>query len=164
MKEITESGMTFLVDEKKCFHIEKSIFVNSFDGMAKCEFVELREDSSLKLVEAKTSFSNPGNPNDFFKNIQDIVRKFYDSILIVNAVLLRHDSNMDIPIEYKHIDLKKAEYFFYLVIKNHQQAWLPPVSDALKQKMKPIFRLWNIPDVSVKVFNEDSARNKGLIR
>ena len=167
MRVIKESGMSFPVDELKSFHIEKSSFVNSLDGMAKCEFISLTKSPEIVFVEAKTSFSKPKNVNDYAENIQEIVRKFNDSVQIVNAILLRHKDKLDnigVPKVYEHIDRSTIGYRFYLVIKEHKDDWLIPISDDLKSKMKTIFRLWNIPDTSLKVLNEDMARRKGLIK
>lgn len=167
MMEIIESGMAFRVDEKKTFLMEKSVFLDSINGKSKCEYITLSNEAELSIVEAKTSFSNSKNKNDFDANIQEIEKKFDDSILILNTVLLRHSEKIHeigIPESFKKIDLRKVEYKLYLVIKNHQASWLASVSDDLKSKMKSIFKLWGIADSSLKVLNEDLARKVGLIK
>ena len=161
MREIQESGMRFVVDENRTFFMEESAFVGQLAGMSKCEFVTMYANGELSSVEAKTSFSNPDNASGFEQNISDIVRKFMDSLQIVNAVALRHEDILPKPMRAEKLDA--VNYKFYLVIKNHQSDWLQPVSDILKSRLKTFFRLWNIPDTSIKVLNEPLARRKGLI-
>ena len=57
--------------------------------------------------------------------------------------------------------LKQVKYSFVLIIKKHDLSWLPPVSDALKSSMRHVLKLWNIPDVYLKVMNEKMALDAG---
>lgn len=163
MMIVEESGMQFEVDESKTFLMEKSVFFGQLSGMSSCEFVTLDNNSKLAMVEAKTSFSNPNNTVDFQTNVSEIVAKFHDSMEILNAILIRHKKGI-VPETVENVNPKNADYLFYLVIKNHDKSWLPPVSDALKSGMKVMFKIWNIKDTSLKVLNEPMARQKGLIQ
>lgn len=163
MMVVEESGMLFEVDENKTFLIEKSGFFSQLSGMSSCEFIMLDGNSKLSMVEAKTSFSNPNNKVDFQANITEIEAKFHDSLEILNAILIRHKNGI-MPQSIEAVNMKTTDYLFYLVIKNHSKSWLPPVSDALKRQMKALFKVWNIKDTSLKVMNEQMAKQRGLIK
>lgn len=163
MTGVQESGMTFPVEDTKTFFIEQSPFVSSLSGLQKCEFATITNGAKIQLVEAKTSFSKPDNSVDFEKNVGEIVGKYKDSLSVINAMLLRHPAESSIA-PLKGINQRTTEYEFALVIKTLPVQGLPPVMDALKSKMKPYLKLWNVEDKAVRVFNESTARKFGLIK
>ncbi|MCF0206810.1 MAG: hypothetical protein HUK15_05220 [Bacteroidales bacterium] len=165
---IQESGMTFLVDSEALYHIEKTIFYTNLpDGIKRPEFLMLQCDGVLAFVEAKTSLPNPKiNGIRFNDSCSEICDKFNNALLLFNSTHLKRkgdDAYNELKYKFKKIGLSNATYRFYLVIKNSQKDWLPPVSDKLKQKMQNLLICWGIEDTAIKVLNEEMARNKGLI-
>lgn len=167
MKEIEESGMKFSVNVANSFLIEKSDFVQGLGGMSKCEFISIN-DKEVRFVEAKTTFSNPNNnKGNFDENIREVVSKFDGSIQILHGILVRHPNERKIygiPDSMASMDQSDIRYVLYLVIKNHKDEWVLNVSNELKSKLKTICKLWRIQDSDIKVFNENFARQKGLIK
>ena len=160
---VRESGMEFPVDDTKTFFIEESSFVDKLSGFQRCEYLTLVNNSRVNMVEAKTSFAKPNNKQDFEEDIQEIVDKYRDSLQIFNALLLRHPSE-SLAAPLTGINLRNVEYVLVFVIKSLPKEGLPPIMNALKSRMKSVLKLWNIPDSSVKVFNEDKARLCNVIR
>ena len=167
VKRISESHMTFVVDEDATFEIEKADCINRMQGVKIVEFVSLLGDTTVSFVEAKTSAPNPEGfePTKFPLYIKDIIEKFQNSIALMNvaAIKRRRDIYEILPMAMQEFQWAKAQYKLYLVIKNHRKEWLFPVSDALKKGMKPILKCWGIPDSNLKVINEDIARERQLI-
>ena len=166
-RRIIESGMAFVVDDDATFEIEKAECVNRMSGVKTVEFVSLMRDSTVRVVEAKTSAPNPegAKPEEFPVYIKNIIEKFQNSITLMNvAAIKRREDIYDIlPLAMQAFHWGKAKYKLYLVIKNQRVEWLSPVSDALKKEMKPILKCWGILDSDLKVVNEDIARNLHLI-
>ena len=79
-----------------------------------------------------------------------------------NATILRHEGE-NMPVHVKNVDLSEAHYSFILVIYGHKIEWLPPLMDALKSRLRHTLKLWNIPDVAVKVMNERMALDHKII-
>lgn len=62
------------------------------------------------------------------------------------------------------VNLETIGYRLILIIRKHENKWLPPVSDAVKQKLRPFLRLWNIKDTNIKVINESIAKEENIIK
>lgn len=153
-----ESGMKFSFEEDKVYRIEKSSLVADIQLKATECVVSISDN--LVFIEAKTSAPRPQTREDFDIYIQDITDKFADSIKYLNAVMLRHQEE-NLPEQIANKSLKQVKYSFVLIIKKHELSWLPPVSDALKSSMRHVLRLWNVPDVCLKVMNERMALDAG---
>ena len=158
MVTFEESGMTFSFEEDKMYRIEKSGLLA--DVQLKATECVVSISDKLVFVEAKTSAPRPQSKEDFDVYIQDITDKFADSVKFLNAVMLRHQEEK-LPKQIADKNLKEVKYSFVLIIKKHELAWLPPVSDALKSSMRNVLNLWNVPDVSLKVMNERMAMDAG---
>ena len=60
--------------------------------------------------------------------------------------------------------IQQRRFCFILIIKGHQEAWLPPLQDALKKALKPLTKIWNLPPTAVVVLNDTLAQERGLIQ
>ena len=158
MVTFEESGMTFSFEEDKMYRIEKSGLLA--DVQLKATECVVSMSDKLVFIEAKTSAPRPQSKEDFDVYIQDITDKFADSVKFLNAVMLRHQEEK-LPKQIADKNLKEVKYSFVLIIKKHELSWLPPVSDALKSGMRNVLKLWNVPDVSLKVMNERMAMDAG---
>ncbi|MDO8930628.1 MAG: hypothetical protein Q7W54_16775, partial [Bacteroidota bacterium] len=61
------------------------------------------------------------------------------------------------------VDLGNIPFKITLVIKGHKTEWLPPLKDALQQKLLPFCKTLNLTPNPVLVLNDQMARAKGLI-
>ncbi len=116
----------------------------------------------MVFVEAKSSSPRQQNAEKFEEYVEDIADKFVHSLTFYNAVRLRH-SEEELPHNIGKVDLHRAHYSFVLVIHGHPISWLPPLMDALKNKMRNALRLWHINDSDVKVINDETALASHLI-
>ena len=162
MVEFEESNMTFAYPEEDLYRIEKSQLLAALQFKA-CECL-VKKGSDILLLEAKSSSPRQDtSPDKFEEFIGDIGKKFFDSLLLYNAVLLRHKDE-DMGVNLLHVDLKKAKYKLYLIVSGHKREWLPPLMDALKRELKLTLKLWQIDDTAVKVINKEIAQKRGLVR
>lgn len=169
---IVESGMTFgPYPEGDCFYIEKSqIYQKIHDGVKIAEFLLLYRKTKnsqpiIWMIEAKSSSPRPENKGDLEKYIGEIREKFLNALLLFTAMNLhRHDSFSEYPQKFQKLDLQKTNIRFILIIKGHQDDWLPPLQEALGKTLKPIVKLWKLPPSSVAVFNDTLAQEYGIIQ
>lgn len=165
MITINESGMSFGPFDDSCvFWAEKSKLYKKV-GKNKVKTVEfvLAEDNKLQFLEAKSSSPKPtrDSTTKFDDFINEIFLKFLHSInLYYSGILGRHETSNDIPEEIKGIDNQEISIKFILVIKGHEIDWLPPIQEALDQKMVPISAIWNS---NVAVINDTMAEKYKLI-
>lgn len=169
-KTINESDMAFgPYPDDDCFELEKSACYKKINegagGIKIPEFALLFRNAdsqiiSINLVEAKT---NAPREHDVF--IEDIRQKLNNGIcLILGLKLGRHpDHAEDLPQGFRQLNLRE-EIKLILVVKNHQAGWLPPLHDKLTKALKPIIKTLNLKPNCVKVFNEEKARQNGLIQ
>jgi len=164
---IIESGMKFdPYPEGHCFYIEKSeTYLKIQEGVKIAEFLLLhsQDESIVWIVEAKQSSPRPENQK-FDGFILEIQEKLTNALtLTVTTCLKRHSTYEELPNSFQTLDLKKASFRLILVIKGHQEAWLPPLQDALKKALKPTIKTWNLSATSVVVLNEAMAKSQELI-
>ncbi len=161
---INESGMSFHIEDKNTYQIEKSRFVTSLNGYHKVDFVTLSPDKRfIVLVEAKQSLAQ-NNSTELNHNLDEIMKKFHDTIEIINAINIRHNDRLEDELGgLASCNFSRVDYACYLVVKNRTDDSLPHLSDMLKSKLTPFFKCWNIHDRCIKVFNEEKARKKGII-
>lgn len=164
MITIRESGMAFgPYDERDIFEIEKSGLIRSIQpGVKSAEFV-LIKNGYLWIVEVKSSSPKPGNQEKFDSFIEEIHEKFANTFLVVNAAKIGRHNASEFPSSFGSMDIKKAQYKFFLVIKGHRTEWLPPLQDALQMVMNRLVKACNIAMPAVFVMNDTLAREKGLI-
>ena len=165
---IIESGMTFgPYPEGDCFYIEKSeTYQKIKEGVKIAEFLLLhsQDESIVWIVEAKQSSPRPENQPNFDAFILEIQEKLTHALtLSVATCLKRHSTYEELPNSFQTLDLEKASFRLILVIKGHQEAWLPPLQDALKKALNPTIKTWKLSATSVVVLNDTMARLQGLI-
>lgn len=161
MDKFEESGMMFSFPEEDIYRIEKSKFLVSVQ-MKACECI-VKRDNKILLLEAKSSSPRYDKSIErFHQFIDEIKKKFSDSLLFYNVMLLRHP-DLEIRGNLQSTDLKEAKYQFVLVFKAHKKEWLPPLLDALKKEMRCILRFWNIEDTAVKVMNKEMCTSCGIV-
>jgi hypothetical protein len=165
---IIESGMTFgPYPEGDCFYIEKSeTYQKIKEGVKIAEFLLLhsQDDSIVWIVEAKQSSPRPETQPNFDDFLLEIQEKLTNALtLSVATCLKRHSTYEELPNSFQTLDLEKASFRLILVIKGHQEAWLPPLQDALKKALNPTIKTWNLSATSVVVLNDTMARLQGLI-
>lgn len=152
--------MVFSFPDEDVYRIEKSPLLAEVQLKA-TECVVSRQNAVL-FIEAKSSSPRPQPEDKFDKFIDEITDKFTHSLTFYNAAILRHDG-AEMPTHVKNVDLREAHYSFILVIYGHKIEWLPPLMDALKSRLRHTLKLWNIPDVAVKVMNERMALDNQII-
>ena len=50
-----------------------------------------------------------------------------------------------------------------LVVNGHEDAWCPPLQDALAKALRATVKTWALKPTAVAVINEKTARAKGLV-
>lgn len=160
MVTFEESNMTFSFPDTDVYRIEKSPLMA--EVQLKATECIVNRQNTLLFIEAKSSSPKPLPADKFDKFIGEITDKFAHSLTFYNAAVLRHGGER-MPDKLKDVDLQNARYSFVLVIYGHQTEWLPPLMDALKSSMRHTLKLWNIPDVAVKVMNERMALDNKII-
>ena len=152
--------MTFMFPKEEVYRIEKSNLLAKVH--LKATECAVWRNGKIVFVEAKSSTPRPQKEEQFEQFICDITDKFVHSIIFYNAVMLRHQEEI-LPAAIRNVDLQTARYSFVLVIHGHKLEWLPPLMDALRSKMSDMLKLWNIPDIEVKVINDQIALDSHLI-
>ena len=170
-QSIFESGMTFgPYSDGHCFHIEKSAtYLKVRQGVQMAEFLLIRLDngkpSAVWVVEAKSSTPRPEtqpNFDDFIEEIRDKLTNAFS--LGVACCLRRHEAaNAELPEPFKKLNLSSTGFRLLLVVNGHQEAWLPPLHDALSKALHPIVKTWALPPTAVAVINDEIAKQYGLI-
>lgn len=168
---IIESSMTFgPYPDGYCFHIENSTAYQKVrDGVPMAEFLLLRSKNgnpySVWVVEAKSSAPQPGNKMSFDEYIEDIKGKLTNALSLGLAVCLKRHAAAatELPEPFKSLDLSVADFRLLLVIHGHQDAWLPPLKDALSKALRSTVKIWALSATAVEVINDSLARQYGLI-
>ncbi|MGM0694843.1 MAG: hypothetical protein ACQEUN_15745 [Pseudomonadota bacterium] len=168
---IKESGMTFgPYPEGQCFYIEKSSTYKSIEnGVKIAEFSLLHATKeatpTLWIVEAKSSSPRPETQPNFDDFIEEIREKLINAFSLSWASCLkRHKkAETELPKKIKELDLSNSGVRFILVIKGHEEGWLPPLQEALSLALLPTIKTWLFSPTAVAVMNEDIAIKHGLI-
>jgi len=168
---IVESGMTFgPYPDGRCFYIEQSnTYADIQQGVKMAEFLLLRaakeESPVLWVVEAKSGTPRPETQPSFDEFIAEIREKLVNAFSLGWASCLkRHQqAEAELPAPFKTLDLSQVGVRFVLVINGHQEAWLPPIQEALKKALHSTVRTWRFAPTSVAVINDELARQHGLI-
>jgi len=149
------------------FYIEESRIYKKNDKSFKiAEFILLSEDSQeIKIVEAKKSSPKPENTENFDSYLSDISEKLANTLnFYISLKIKRHPKGYDeMPVPLQNTDMGNLNFKLILVINGHPEAWLPPIKDALYQKLKSFCKIWNLSSDPVIVLNDKWARKFQLI-
>ena len=167
---INESGMQFgPYAEDCCFHIEKSsLYQRIQDNVLMAEFLFLREKPDRDIVfviEAKSS--SPRQESSTFDDyIESIREKLTNGLTLYLAARLSRHPNAQVQMSalFQNLDLSKTDFRLLLIINGHQEGWLPPLHDALREALRSTVKVWGLSATSVAVLNDDMARKMGLIQ
>ena len=169
--EFIESGMTFSFPDSDIFQIEKCPTYKSLNSSSKiCEcIVKQKEKNRLFIIEAKTSFSNPktNDGKNFDENVNDIIQKILNSITLYYGLLLNRPYQMKstLPKNLDFAAFSQRQYSIMpvLIISDFEEAWLPPVKDALNSCIKkyPFTKFLVLEDI--QVLNRQMAKDRKLI-
>ena len=173
---ITESGMEFgpfAPDE--CFHIEASRVDKAMQGGVKmAELLWLRTNNSISnnnpeiwIIEAKSSAPHPDNSSGKFEEFIDKIKKKLINALSLGlaSVLERHpQAEQELPCAFKTINLSRVQVKFVVVLKDHPDKALLPITRRLKKALLPTIKTWAFDPLSVITLNEALAREHGLIK
>ena len=168
---ISESGMSFgPFSASEIWQVETcALYKRIKEGVQIADFIVLRKRKEGQLVacivEAKSSSPRPGTQPNFDEFIEEIRSKVSNAFTLTVATRLdRFRGELtNLPDAFQRLDLKTANFTFVLIIKEHKEAWLEPIQNALVKAMKGLVKAWNLPGASVAVLNEKGAIGKGLI-
>lgn len=168
---IQESGLSFgPFDSDRCFPIEtsKTYAAIQNDGVKMAEFLWIKSEGQRRrvwIVEAKSSSPQPGNKQPFDKFIGELRDKLVNGLSLgMAAILGRHPKTEDeLPLAFKELELRSAEFLLLVVINGHADEWLPPLDDALNDALRTTIKTWALGANSVKVINDQMAIKHGLI-
>ena len=179
MLPIIESEMTFgPYPDGHCFAIEECATykkvnkgAKSGEGIKIAEFLLIRTDNNhlpvIWIVEAKKSTPSPNKQQDFDDFIEEIRQKLTNTFFLGMSMFLgRHKSTYDeFPEPFKSVDISIAKFKIVLVINGHNEAWLPPLQDAVYKAIYSTInkKIWNLSPDSVAVINDKMALQIGLI-
>lgn len=130
------------------------------------EFVflnQIGDGGQIWLVEAKQSSPHPGNLEDWNNYIGELKEKFENGLCLFIALCLKRYVDPNLSETMRTVNLTNIPFKITLVIKDHKLEWLPPLKDALQQKLLPFCRSFNLTFNPVLVLNDQMARQKGLI-
>jgi len=163
---IKESNMIFgEFDQDFCFEIEKSATYKKLQNYIKiADFLWLKPKKNKKqiwIIEAKESSPDPKNKEKFEQSINDICEKMINSLMLTLAMCLkRHSDWQELPLEFQKLDLTTIQFKCILVIKGHEEKWLPPLQDALKKQLQAPIKTFALDINGVVVINDEKAQKK----
>ena len=163
--EFVESFMKFSYADNDVFCIEKDPLIVETEGVKACECIVLISPN-VALIEAKASSPNPINIAQYNDFLDDIRRKFADSIRYFNDMksgIFGEEVRMRIPCNLLSCTKSPSEYHIYLIIHGHQLDWLGGLQDLLREELRDVIAAWNMKDSNVKAFNEEMALANNLI-
>ncbi|WP_318437723.1 hypothetical protein [Photobacterium leiognathi] len=166
MIEIEESGVVFgPFEDDSVFQIEKSKFLPRNVKPVEFAWIPPAGDK-LVLVEAKSSFSKPSNENDFNKNLHEIYTKLVDSLTILITTKVGRHSEIDheLPAQFQTLSWDEVTIHLRLVIPTFEKNWLPPITDALRVRLKHFLASFGISNMNFQVLNEELALKQKLLK
>ena len=76
----------------------------------------------------------------------------------------RHEgAEQELPASFATLDLSAVDVRFVLVIKDHEEEWLVPLANALRDVFHATVKTWNFQPLAVEVMNEALARKCNLV-
>jgi hypothetical protein len=168
MITVEESGMTFGPFSKNhFFHIEKSsVYLEIQNHVKMIEFIWHKHDESggqIWLVEAKKSSPHPGNRDDWENYLGELKEKFENGLSLFIALCLKRHTDSELHETIRAIDLEYIPFKLTLVLKGYKSEWVPPLKDALQQKLLPMCKSLNLILNPILVLNDEMALTIGLI-
>jgi hypothetical protein len=166
---VIESGMTFdAFDADRFVYWENSNLCKSFgEGFKTAEFIFIDNvnPERFNILEAKNSVPNPENPKSkesFLKYIRDVVIKFADTSKLFTSSLLHFkiDVNNELPPSFVSHNFVNPSMRYILVVNGAKKAWLRPVTEALRDKMKKEIKIWNAQVVAITA---EEAKHRGWV-
>ena len=160
---ITESGMKFKFDKQSFFRIEECPTLASMHERVEiCEFVSLFNDDVI-FVEAKSSFPDSKNPDDFEKNVASIVKKFQNSTQLFAAILVGRPFRVKtlLPEKLRPDSIKNCKWICYFIINGHEDEWLEDIDDEINARMNDLKKCFYIEQINV--LNDKFAKELKLI-
>lgn len=164
MDAFVESGMTFgPFNDADVFRIEKSKLLEKCAGTKTVEFIWKKKKTVMVFVEAKSSspIDREGNENKYRDFISEIKNKFINSFNLLEAGLYKRRTGYnEIPEGIRTADYSKIQFNFVLIIRGHEETWLPPLQRELEKELKTYRRIWGS---QVFVLNDKLARENSFI-
>ena len=169
MIEFEESGMRFIFDEKKSFHIEKSPVYRklSSSGIKSVECIVTRiyrKERNVLLIEAKQSTPNPRNYDGKLalrKFLEDVSKKNMDSLQLCYASL--HglwNTAEDLGVDLAEALRRDPKIKCVLIVKGYETEWCQKMKELLHAHMRDWLRLWK---ADIWVLTEAQARKFKLV-
>lgn len=168
---IVESGLRFgPYPRGRLFRIETSALHHAAgEGVKIAEFVLHRPGKGKKpariwVVEAKTSAPRPESTESFEAYLAAIRDKFRNTLdLTVAGALGRHGrAGKGLPARFRSRAAARAPVCFCLVVSGHQEAWLPPLKEALEKSLRVLARCWAFAAPFAVVLNDRLAIEHGI--
>lgn len=161
-----ESRITFGPYEKDtCFRIEKSNFLKETSKkfsfkIADFTLIQKNNDgSTVWIVEAKESC--PRKTETFMDEIRE---QLHNSMMFgIAACFAEHPLQKEIPLCFKELDIKLTKFMFALIIKGVPDSHLEGLQNVLASALQRERIIWGLKPTSIKVLNEEKAKEKGLI-
>jgi len=164
---IVESGMTFdPYMGGHCFYIEKSkTYIKVQDGVKMAEFLLLRPNNTIWVIEAKSSSPDPKNVTDSDNFIEEIRQKLSNGLALFLAMCLKRHNDVaeELPELFKSLDLSCTKFQMVLVINGHKDDWCIPLKDELTKVFHSTAQIWALSPTPVVVLNDKMALSYGLI-
>ncbi len=115
----------------------------------------LQPSDSLLIIEAKTSA-----PRDVRKFVQEIKKKFSDSLLIYMLVWANRENTQadNLPPALKTSDALRRKMRLILIVKNHKTVWLKDLQRSLRKECRSLEKLFSLEET--QEYNPDLARRK----
>ena len=166
-----ESGMRFI--EKPQHEVCKPEKTELYKRLSNSEvkivdYIRTRKTNDrqvLMWIEAKRTFADPKTGWKFSCEIDEIAEKFVQSLELFAAVMMNKLPDKESEFEKFRQIYAQARFQMILVIKKHQKEWLPNVADALHQRLKRHWKIWNLdPGKDILVLNEELAVRYQLIQ
>jgi hypothetical protein len=164
-----ESEMDFSFEADRVFDAEVSEPYTTLvkrDGMKVCDFIALKSENIVMLIEAKKTSPNPGNPES-----KDKVREYGEQIhlKIVHTLLLAigmalgrfSDIEHSCPEWLKSSPTSATRWIPILVVKDLEKPWIPQISEKLGKVIHGTRLAFRLDDLLI--MNEEMAKEKGFI-
>ncbi|MDO6707706.1 hypothetical protein [Photobacterium sp. 1_MG-2023] len=165
MITIVESGVHFgPFNPSQIYQVEKSATIQGISGIKACEFIWWTNEQKLILVEAKASVpSSTKNIDRFNEYFHEIFEKFDNSLQALLTGSTGHSVHVrdELSADIRAMNWRTSKITFYLVIPEAPKAYLPDLTDKLKQVLYRQCKLWR---ANAMVINKEMAQQIGLIQ
>lgn len=165
--KFTVSNMKFEFPNETCWEIDGSKVYDTIrnKGVKMADFVVLRNDDKLFVVEAKSSAPHFGDAKRFNEFIGDVYEKLTNALTLVVAMHLeRYPKHLgSLPPGLQHLKISKVKFYLILVVNNEhiKDDGLGVLTDALRNKILPVLRCWGGHEsYDVYVYDECLAQRK----